>query len=542
MAHKVTTLHADVSKASVRWQRCRDAYEGGDAVRERGSVYLPKLDAQSEAEYAAYKMRADFYGATARTVDGLAGAVLRKEPSIVAPEGILPHLKDVTSEGVPLEAFAKALVEQDLAVGRAGILVDLPTQAQAEARPYWVSYRAEQIVNWRTAVRNGRKVLVLVVLKETSTEQDGADPFVSKACEQYRVLQLVSDTPATATTAASPEYYTVTLYKKAATPAATTGEASKAEEFIAETPIIPVRRGERLPFIPFVFIGPTGVTADIEKPPLLDLVDLNLSHYRSSADLERGRFFTSSPTPYICGFSGAGVTPASPDNAEGHAPATPVYRIGSSVAWTFQDPQTKVGMLEYTGQGLAALRDALSDKQEQMSVLGARLLEAQKADAEAAATVRLRHAGDESVLKKITMAIDQALTQALRWHVWWAGLTTPDDQVSVTLNTDFMKVLPSADLLAKLLLMLQAGEISSKTLYHNLQRAEVTRPGVTYEVEHEDIDADSAAATPPALAAFAGVQPPPGDDDTGNEPDPQGGKPKPAGAPVDDKDADQDGA
>lgn len=519
MASPVTTQHPDYAPAKTRWDRCRDCYDGGDAVKARGTTYLPRLDAQTDAEYAAYRLRADFYGATARTVDGLAGAVLRKTPAVTVPDGVAPHLKDVTSEGVPLEAFAKALVEQDLAVGRAGILVDLPAQEQTEARPYWVCYRAEQIVNWRTEIRNGRKVLVLVVLQETTTVAAPADPFHLKAETQYRVLQLVRT--------GETEAYQVTLYKAVAR---TDGAAG--EEYRAEPPLLPKRRGDTLPFIPFVFVGPTGITADIEKPPMLDLVDLNLSHYRSSADLERARFFTSSPTPYICGFNGAGVAPASPDNPEGHKVATPVYRIGSSVAWTFQDPNTKVGMLEYTGQGLAALRDALKDKQEQMSVLGARLLEAQKADAEAAATVRLRHAGDESVLKKITIAVDQALTQALRWHVWWAGLDVPEDAVTVTLNTDFLGVAISPELVKTLLLALQAGEISSQTFYWNLTRAELTRPGVTHEQEQDEIDADTAEATPPALRAAAGVGA--AADDQDGDPDPQGGGKTPPGAPVDD--------
>lgn len=482
MAYKVTTQHEHYAAALSRWQRCRDCYEGGDAVKARGAEYLPSLDGMTAGEYAAYRLRADFYGATARTVDGLAGAVLRKEPAVKAPDAVVPHLSDVTSEGVPLGSFAKLLIEQDLCVGRAGILVDLPAIEQTEARPYWVAYRAEQIVNWRTAIRRGRKILKLVVLRETTTEPDGVDPFVSTSVVQYRVLELLPSANGT-------DVYTVTVWRKVKT------SDGASEEFVPGEAITPKRRGATLDFLPFVFVGPSGITTDIEKPPLLDLADLNLSHYRSSADLERARFFTSSPTPYICGFNGAGVSMADPTNAEGRPASTPVYRIGSAVAWTFQSAETKVGMLEYTGQGLSALRDALKDKQEQMSVLGARLLEAPKSDAEAAATVRMRHAGDESVLKKLTTAVDQALTQALRWHVWWSGIDASQDEVAVTLNTDFLGVVISPELVSKLLLSLQAGEISSRTFYFNLTRAELTRPGVSFEQEHEEIDAESTDET-----------------------------------------------
>lgn len=523
---KVQTEHASYAAAKARWQRCRDCYDGGDAVKARGEAYLPRLDAQTPAEYEAYKLRADFYGATQRTIDGLAGSVLRKAPTVQAPENVLPHLKDVTSQGVPLEGFAKAQIEQVLGVGRAGILVDLPAPPQVEARPYWVAYRAEQIINWRTAIRAGRRVLTLVVLREDVAAVDATDPFVEKTVVQYRVLELLAGaTPGAA------EVYQVTVYK--ARDAASTDGAPRAE-FVADAPVIPTRRGAPLPFIPFVFVGPADTTPDVAKPPMLDLVDMNLSHYRSSADLERARFFTSSPTPYICGFNGQGTTPASAGNPEGTPIATPVYRIGSSVAWTFQDPNTKVDMLEYTGQGLGALRDALQDKQDLMAVLGARLLEAQKVDAEAAATVRMRHAGDESVLKKLTLAVDQALSQALRWHVWWTGQEVAEEQVGVTLAADFTQVVISPELVGKLLLSLQAGEISSETFYWNLTRAELTRPGVTFEEEHQTIDAAVREATPPALRAGSGQD---DEEDDGDDEGTTDGE-RPPGAPVDEDEDD----
>ena len=464
MASAVTTVHPAARDMAHAWQRCRDTFAGGDAVKVRGEDYLPKLDGQTPAEYVAYQKRADFYGAVARTVSGLAGAVFRKPPTVLIPDAYKAHLEDVTSEGVPFDPFAKMLVEEGLLMGRVGILVDLPTQPAATARPYWVVYRTEQIINWRTAVRDGRRVLTLVVLKETVTA-DTADTFGHTMATQYRVLELLPGVGG--------DVYTVTLYTKAA----------EGDEWVPSVPTTPTRRGEVLRYIPFVFLNPEGLTSDVSKPPMLDLVDMNLSHYRSSADLERARFYVASPTPYICGFRQLQTAPD---------PATkqPEFRIGSAVAWTFESADTKVGMLEFTGQGLSELRNALQDKQELMAVLGARLLEAQKADSEAAATVKLRHAGDESVLKKLTMAVDLGLTQALRWHVWWAGSDAPAEQVKVTLNADVFQVVASSDLVTKLLMAVQAGRMSHETFYWNLQRAELTRPGVSFEEEEQTIAAN----------------------------------------------------
>lgn len=503
MASPVTTTHPDYATLSPAWQRCRDTYAGGDAVKARGEEYLPKLDGHTAAEYAAYRMRADFYGAVQRTVDGLAGAVFRKPPTVLVPDGQKPHLEDVTSGGVPLEPFAKLLVEEGLLMGRAGVLVDLPGQVAADARPYWLLYTAEQITNWRTETRGGRQVLTLVVLKETTSAAKPGDVFSHEVKVQYRVLELVAGVGG--------DVYQVKVY--------TATKVGEKTDWSPQPPTIPTRRGEVLRVIPFVFISPDGIGPSGEKPPMLDLVDMNLSHYRSSADLERARFFVASPTPYICGFSQIQTTP----NADTRQQE---FRIGSAIAWTFQSPETKVGMLEVSGQGLPELRNALVDKQELMAVLGARLLEAQKADAEAAATVKLRHAGDESVLKKLTMAIDLALTQVLRWHVWWSGVESDNDQVKLTLNADVFNVVASSDLVTKLLLAVQAGRMSHATFYWNLQRAELTRPGVTFEEEELQIDVDEAADPAlPVPAAFAerteaakrGDVPPPADGEGPND-------------------------
>ena len=78
--------------ALPRWQRCRDCFEGSDAVKARGVDYLPSV----ASDYDAYIKRAEFYNATARTVMGLLGAVFRSAPTIQFPSVIEEDLEDVT--------------------------------------------------------------------------------------------------------------------------------------------------------------------------------------------------------------------------------------------------------------------------------------------------------------------------------------------------------------------------------------------------------------------------------------------------------------
>jgi hypothetical protein len=460
MALKVETQHGSVATMSSVWRRCRDAYAGSDAVKAGRELYLPRLDAMTDPEYNAYLLRALYYNATGRTVEGLSGAVFRKPPSLKLPEELREHLEDVTLSGVSFDGFAAKIVEEDLKVGRAGILVDRPdTTVAARNRPYWLKYDAEQVINWRTAIVDGDRVLSLIVLKECEETPDAIDPFVTNTVDQYRVLQLVDRAKVGQNGKSILE---VVIWRK-----------PKDGQWTPGVPIYPQRRGEHLSFIPFTFIGPTDITPDIAKPPTQDLVDVNLSHFRSSADYEHGAHYTALPTPVASGVKGDAV-----------------LKIGSSQAWLLEDPQARAEFLEFKGEGLGALEKAMDRKEMLMAILGARLLEGQTSKQETASTVRMRHAGDESVLKKLALACSQGLTQALRWHVWWEGKDVQPSDVAVALNTDVLQVNVSADQLAKLLLTYQSGRISKETLYYNLVRGEFARPGVSYEEEEDAIAAD----------------------------------------------------
>ena len=53
------------------WQKCRDAYEGQEAIIARGSEYVAPLDTQTPTEDIAYLRRGLYFNATARTVQGM---------------------------------------------------------------------------------------------------------------------------------------------------------------------------------------------------------------------------------------------------------------------------------------------------------------------------------------------------------------------------------------------------------------------------------------------------------------------------------------
>lgn len=460
--HKVDTTHPEYDRALAWWQRARDVDQGSDQVKAKGTLYLPKLGWRHNAEqrYAAYLTRALFYNATTRTIAGLLGAIFRKDLALQVPPVVGAHLGDVTLGGMPLVSFAMEMCRELLLVGRVGMLVDFHTgDTPTTSRPYVVPYLAEQIINHRETVVKGDAVLSLVVLKEIVSTPDPKNRFRTIATPQYRELALNAD-----------GHYEVTLWRKA--------EADSGRDgFVPDEPIVPLRRGKALDFIPFVFVGPSSLRPGIERPPLLDLVDVNLSHFRSSADLEHGRHFTAMPTPWVSGLKSADV-----------------IEMGAETVLTLDDPAAKAGLIEFTGQGLKALSEALEQKEKLMAVLGARLLEGAPSTSETAAAVRLRHSGDEASLKIISRTLSQALTQSLRWWAFWEGLD--DRDVSVALNEDFFGLQLPPDEVRVLFEALQAGQISYETWFDRLQRADWIRPTVTIDKERAAIreDAKTGAA------------------------------------------------
>jgi Domain of unknown function (DUF4055) len=451
----VDTRKSDYREAEAGWQRCRDCFAGSDAVKRRGVAYLPQVEGMvadrvnGGTAYAGYLARALFYPAMQRTVAGLAGLVFAKPPTAAGiPQTFQPVFDDVTLSGVSLLAFGLDLCQEILTVGRVGLLLDLPEAVVANATPYWVKYQAEQILNWQSERINGRHVLTQVVLCEFAEEANPNDEWDILRVEQFRVLQLRDGV------------YQVERYRR---------DPNDRTKFVQiGERAVPLRRGQPLRFIPFTIFGPSNIAPPIETPPLLALADVNLSHFRTSADHEHGAHFTALPTPWVSGHT---------------LPANETLAIGSGTAWVFPQENARVGMLEFTGAGLSALANLKEEKRLMMVSLGARMLETQRNVQEAAQTVRLRHAGERSAMSVLADTEGQGLTQVVRRHLWWSGLEDAAAlQAKISLNPDSMDEL-SADDIRALVSSWQAGAISHKTLLYNLQWGEWLPPGVSADEE-----------------------------------------------------------
>jgi hypothetical protein len=467
----VNSLHPEYLEMLNAWSRARDVIAGEDAVKAAGEKYLLRLDSQSDEEYAAYRARASFFNATARTADGYVGQIFRRTPFIKLPandsalgRALNDFSHDADMLGTTLAGYAKNLLFEVIAVGRAGSLVDW--EAEAENRVYVSAYSAENILNWRVERINGRNIPTLVVLYEPGgAVADGGDGFEFKAGEQIRVLRLVGSKDAEGRMAHS---CLVELWR----PEASTGKrkSEKPKWKLMETRT-PLRLGKPLPLLPFVFHGPRHSRPDLDKLPLADVIAVNLDHYRLNADFKHGVHFTALPTAWVSGFD-----------------KTANLRIGSSTAWVTEQTGATAGFLEFMGHGLNTFEKAMDRDERLMAVLGSRLLESNKKVGETAEAIELRQTGEHSILSNIATSVSESLSQVLRWAYWWNSTeASPEDvtaeQVTFELNTDFSTKGLSAQEIQSIVAAWQAGAISRDTMTDLFRRGEVLPEGRTSDEE-----------------------------------------------------------
>lgn len=445
------------------WKKCRAVVGGDDALKSSDVLrtVVPPLSGQEKDEYTAMVSRATLFNATGRTVDGLIGMVMRKPAVTKVPADLKPILQDMTlalDSQVDLNELAVELLHDDVTIGRVGLLVDMPvddgaekTLAQVKAknlRPYVTIYPAESIIDYRFDRVNNAAQLVMVRLIENVVEW--ISDIDSKTIEQERRLLLREGG------------YLQQIYRK--------GEDGNLVQVGGD--IVPKMKGKPLNFIPFV------CDFDTKKPPVLDLVNVNLSHFMTDVDRENGAHYTAIPTPMFAGFT-----------FEKNEP----FRLGYSGGYASNDPQAQWGYLEFEGTGLTTLKEIKEEKQEQMAVLGARFLTSEKAAAEATETVKIRRSGETSVIAKIAQKRAQALQRVLEIMRDWLGSS---GDISVELNTDFAEAGLSAQDLTALVGAWQSGAFSQQTLFWNLQHGEIIPEDVDFETEQERINSQNPDAIP----------------------------------------------
>lgn len=393
------------------WTQIDDVVNGERAVKSRGTLYLPKPNpsdrsAENTERYEQYLQRALFFNATQKTLSALIGAVYRKKPFTVLPDSIDYIYDNIDGNGVSLAQQSQRVTREVIAKGRCGVLVDYPSvegnvtieRARNEnLQPYTVVYETKAIVNWLTERQGSQVKLKTIVLSEEV--ESITSIFTTETIQQFRVLHLDEN-----------NQYVQYVY-----------QIDDQENLTDQETIYPTdANGNRLNEIPFTFVGSENNDYSVDEPPLYDLTNVNLSHYRNSADNEEASFIHGQPSLFLYVNNGPAVNEANPDG----------IKVGSRAA-NILGADDRAELLQCNANALP--RENMRDKEQMMIMLGARLITpSQQETAEAA---RIKHAGDNSTLGIIVKNVDNAYTKVIEWLQLFQTGTI--EEFAFQINNDF---------------------------------------------------------------------------------------------------------
>lgn len=482
--------NADITRTSEgyrrrirQWQKVRDSLEGEERIKERGTVYLPRPAGMKPTPYTNYVQRASFYAVSERTLRGLCGLVFRVNPVIELPKTLDSLFEFATPEGFTMNQLVREAVQEVLSIGRYGVLVDMSVDPEHGNSPYLATYKAEDIIRWEEKTERARRKLVRVVVREeaetsgTETSRFLRELFIDEG-GVYRQRVYAEVVPESTSSS-------LTVFG---------GDEASVDDIIAgqfqlvET-LTPTKKGQPMNDIPFWFANVFDGRPRAVKPPFLDMVNLNIAHYRNSADYEQSLFMTSQPTPYIFGIP-------KQDLPKG---------IGATTIWHSENRDVKAGFIEFTGPGIEALEKALRFKEDRMAAIGARIImDVERADNVTAETTRLQTRAETSVLVGGVETVKEQFANALRFAAEWAG--SDSDDVTVNLNSDFIETRLAPAEITALVMAWQQSAFSRQTLHENLQRGEIIPPDRTMEDEIELQGEEGGGMVNDAVAAFAASQ------------------------------------
>ena len=443
----VKTLHPQYLEHAWRWKKVRHAVAGTlkEYLRDVGKIEKDeKYGIQRQREY---QEGAICYNFTKRTLSGMVGSVMRKDPEQSFPTAMDYLIDNCDGSGVGLWQHAQDTLMEIDSLGRGGLLVDAPDMAVATMseqnagllNPVIAFYTAENVINWRLKRVGSVNKVVMVVLRETWEYFESDNEFKTKRGEQYRVLDIDE---------AGDYRQRIYKFKDAG------GEAEPVITIYPDLKAVP--KGE----IPFTFVGASNNDSTVDDAPLLPLSELNIGHFRNSADSEENIFVTGQVMLTIApgeGISNETWNEMNPDGVIFGARRGINLGYGGDAKLLQASPST-------------AARQGMLDKELQAVQIGAQLITpSQQITAESA---RLQRGADTSVMATIARNVSMAYQDALVWVAQMMGQQT--EGIEFKLNMEFFLQPMTAQDIAQWVALVQGGYAPVEAMWTAMRKSGVT--------------------------------------------------------------------
>jgi hypothetical protein len=416
----------DVIAMMPDWSVMAAVTKGTNYIRDLSETYLPQEPREDDDAYATRVDRSVLSPYTSRLIETAAGAILRKPIHIKGDPYWLELAKDIDGIGSNINEYARRALVSSLTYGHSAILVDYPTAMGARnlaeeraqgRRPYFVHIDAPQIWGWRK--ESGTNRLLQVRIHDYDVRP--LNEFGEEQVEEMRVIY--------------PGRYD--LY--------TLGRST-------ETVSLDETGGYSLDEIPLVPIYSNRRDVLISQPPLLDIANLNITHYQRQADLIHALHIAAMPTLVLEGW----------DDTTGSATMGVNYAIA-------MQPGNKAYYVQADATSFDAQMQELQSLEGQMSTLGVTKLFGQKFVAESAEAKRIDQAQSNSVLSIISQELESCLNQAFAFAAQYVGIEPPE--IKIDRDFDYYRLIgQDISVLAQLN---QMGKISDEMLLEVLRRGEI---------------------------------------------------------------------
>jgi len=452
-------VRPEAIQSAVDLQLVHDLLAGSRTMWQKASSgsggvpYIFKWKSEAPSTFEIRSRCETLFEGLGRTLSACTGMLFAKPPQVTwnASETAMSELwQNLDGAGTAGPVLVKRFSEASLRDGLGAILVDHPEPPKLETtplgtitdkvaqqlglRPTWALYTRSQIINWRTAVVNNRKVLTMVVFAESGEVEDGA--FGIQSVLRYRALRLLL----------TPDGYQATwqLYELIDEKGDTLASFKTVGGGVFRGQ---GTQGAIADFLP-VGIAYTGRT---DAPmcatiPLLGVAFANLSHWQQSTDLRFYRMVAAYPQPVVKGELRPDATTGQPGTL-GLGPLVAVQVAeGGDYAWA-----------EIQGTSMEQLEKGITEKLKQMAAQGVAFLESETRAAETAEAKRIDSIAQNSTLATAAQGIQDAVNLALEYTAWYLDIEKAGAPV-LTINRDFeLTKMPSDMLTAYVNAIVSAG-------------------------------------------------------------------------------------
>lgn len=397
----IDAQHGEYRKYLSTWKKIIDITD-----IECVADYLIKLNPQDRSEdnkhrNEQYRERAIFYPIAADMLRGMHSILFSEEPQLINLPPQLEYLKtNCDGQGNSISQQSRRSARDLIRLSRSGISITFPKTDGAVVSKADINngsvfatiqlFDPRQIINWRVKNIGSKSVLSLVVVqdKREIVKEDGYETEM-----QDIILEMFLD---------AKNFYSERIWIK----------DSKTNEWKIEDEYTPLDgRGKPWNEIPFTFIGAMNNDQTIDNPGLLGMVNMNIGHYRNSADYEDSVWFCGQAQPWMSGITQDHINMLKDNNMYIGSRNLLGVPSGESFGFAVASPNVMV-------------RQAMLDKVDMMIMMGARMVKP-GGHVRTATEVDSETQKQHSAISLISANLSAAYTKAIQWCGRYMNVETP---------------------------------------------------------------------------------------------------------------------